>query len=104
MILEDGASVEARRLFVPRLQQFCRTPPPGLCLLLSFRRDYMGDVIAMKIDDLIPGQTFMLIEAFRRGPARRFLERAPEAPTSNLLIDCWREPKRSTTCQHRSSR
>ena len=51
----------------------------------SFRRDYMGDVIAMKIDDLIPDQTFMEIDAFRRGPARRFLEGAPASPTSDLV-------------------
>src|SRR5262249_16742587 len=78
-------SAEARRLFLARLQRLCRTPPPGLCLLLSFRRDYMRDVVAMKIDDLIWGQTFMEIDAFRRGPARRFLEAAPTAPTSGLV-------------------
>jgi hypothetical protein len=36
VILEDRASAEARRVFLARLQQLCRTPPPGLCLLLSF--------------------------------------------------------------------
>src|SRR5260370_20508387 len=41
VILEDRASAETRRLFLDRLQQLCRTPLPGLCLLLSFRRDYM---------------------------------------------------------------
>jgi Leucine-rich repeat (LRR) protein len=84
-LLEDWASAETRRLFLARLQQLCRLSPPGLCMLFSFRRDYMGDVIAMKIDDLIPGQTFMEIDAFRRGAARRFLEAAPAAPTSVLV-------------------
>jgi hypothetical protein len=62
VILEDRASAEARRLFVARLQELCRSPRPGLCLLLSFRRDYMRDVIAMKIDDRT-GQTFIEIDA-----------------------------------------
>jgi hypothetical protein len=85
VILEDRASAEARRLFLARLQQLCQSHPPGLCVLLSFRRDYMGDVIAMKVDDLIPGQTFMEIDAFRRGPARRFLEASPIVPKSGLV-------------------
>jgi hypothetical protein len=85
VILEDRASAEARRLFIARLQEICRTRPPGLRLLLSFRRDYMGDVIAMQIDDLIPGRTFMEIDAFKRGAARRFLEASPAAPSPGLV-------------------
>jgi hypothetical protein len=85
VILEDRASAEARRLFVARLQELCRTPPPGVVMLFSFRRDYMSDVIAMKIDDLIPGVTYMEIDAFKRGPARRFLEAAPTQPSSDLV-------------------
>ena len=85
VILEDRASAEARRLLVARLQEICRTPPPGLCFLLSFRRDYMSEVIAMHIDDLIPGQTIIEIDAFKRGAARRFLEASPASPTSGLV-------------------
>jgi hypothetical protein len=85
VILEDRASVDARRALLARLQQLCRNPQAGLCVLLSFRRDYISDVISMKIDDLIPGQTFLEIDAFKRGAARRFLERAPAAPKSDLV-------------------
>jgi hypothetical protein len=85
VILEHRASEEARRVFLARVRQLCQTPPPGLCLLFSFRRDYMSDLIAMKIDDFVSGQTFMEIDAFRPGPARRFLEAAPTAPTSGLV-------------------
>ena len=75
--MEERASVEARRRFLDRLKELRRTPLPGVCLLFSFRRDYMSDVIATKIDDLMPGQTWMEIEAFKPAPARRFLEAAP---------------------------
>ncbi len=85
-IVEDRASADARRRFVARLQEICRTPTPGLCLLLSFRRDYMSDVTSMQIDDVIAGRTFMEIEAFKHGAARRFLEAAPSAPSS-VLVD-----------------
>jgi hypothetical protein len=85
VILEDLASIEARRLFLVRLRELCQLQSPGVSILLSFRRDYMSDVIAMKIDDLIPGQIFMEIEAFRRGAARRFLEGAPSRPTTELV-------------------
>jgi Leucine-rich repeat (LRR) protein len=85
VILEDRASAEARRQFVARVQEIFRTPPAGLCLLFAFRRDYMSEVIAMQIDDLVPGRTFMEIDAFRRGAARRFLEASPPAPSSELV-------------------
>jgi hypothetical protein len=45
----------------------------------------MSDIIDMNIDDLVPAQTFLEVDAFRRGPARRFLEGSPAAPTTQLV-------------------
>jgi hypothetical protein len=85
VILEDRMSAEERRQFLARIRELRHTPPPGLCLLFSFRRDYMSDVIAMKIDDLVPSQSFREIDSFRRDAARLFLERAPDAPVPALV-------------------
>jgi hypothetical protein len=85
VILEDRMGAEERRQFLTRIRELRQTPPPGLCLLFSFRRDYMSDVIAMKIDDLVPNTTFMEIDSFRRDAARLFLERAPDAPVPALV-------------------
>jgi hypothetical protein len=85
VILEDRRSAEERRQFLARIRELRQTPPPGLCLLFSFRRDYMSDVIAMNIDDFVVNQTFMEIDSFRRDAARLFLERAPDAPVPALV-------------------
>jgi Leucine-rich repeat (LRR) protein len=85
LVLEDRTSAEERRQFLDRVRELRQKPPPGLCLLFSFRRDYMNDVIAMKLDDLFPGQTFTEIDAFRRTAARRFLEASPVGPGPDLV-------------------
>ncbi|MGD0102927.1 MAG: leucine-rich repeat domain-containing protein [Rhodopila sp.] len=85
VILEDRTSAEARRRFLASVQEFRQNPASRACLLFSFRRDYMSDVIGMKIDDLIPGKTFVEIDAFRRDAARRFLENSPGTPAPALV-------------------
>ena len=85
VILEDRTSAEERRRFLVGVRELQQAPPPGLCILFSFRRDYMSDVIAMQMGDLIPGQTFIEIDAFRRDAARRFLEGAPDKPGPDLV-------------------
>jgi hypothetical protein len=85
VILEERTSTSERRQFLARVRALRQTPQRGLCLLFSFRRDYMCAVIAMKIDDLISDQNYMEIDAFRRDAARRFLEAAPEKPGPELL-------------------
>jgi hypothetical protein len=85
VILEDRVSAEERRQFIARVRELRQKPPAGLCLLFSFRRDYMNDLIAMKLEDLFPGETFMEIDAFKPPAARRFLEGAPAAPGPDLV-------------------
>jgi hypothetical protein len=84
VVLEERTSAEARRQFVARVQAVCQTPPSGLCLLFSFRRDYMRSVVGLKLDDLT-GQNYTEIDAFRRDEARRFLEGAPGKPGPALV-------------------
>jgi hypothetical protein len=86
VILEERASSQERRNFIARARELCQISPPGLCLLFAFRRDYMSDVIGMHIAECVPGSSFVEIDAFRRDAARRFFERAPEAPSS-VLVD-----------------
>jgi hypothetical protein len=45
----------------------------------------MSDIIGMKIGDLIPGQSYMEIDAFKRDAARRFLEKGPNTPAPTLV-------------------
>jgi hypothetical protein len=85
VILEDRTSAEQRRQFLNRVQELRLMSLPGLCVLFSFRSDYMNDVIGMKIADLVPGDTFLQIDAFKRDAARRFLKGAPEAPSRELV-------------------
>jgi hypothetical protein len=85
VILEDRTSAEERRRFLARVRELCQNPPTGVCLLFAFRRDYMSDIIGMKIGDLIPGQSYMEIDAFKRDAARRFLEKGPNTPAPTLV-------------------
>jgi hypothetical protein len=85
VILEDRTSAEERRRFLARVRELRHNPPPGVFLLFAFRRDYMSDIIGMKIGDLIPGQSYMEIDAFKRDAARRFLEKGPNTPAPTLV-------------------
>ena len=80
IILEDLTSAEARRQFIDCIRELRQSPPPGLCLLFAFRRDYMSEMISMEIDELVPGKSFMEIDTFKRLAARRFFEKAFNNP------------------------
>lgn len=85
IVLEDRKSAEERRQFLAQIKELQQAAAPGLSLLFSFRRDYMGDVIDMQLAELIPGRTFMDIDAFKHDAARRFFEKALHASNPHLI-------------------
>ena len=86
-ILQDRTPAAERERFVDRVRELQLSPPPGVILLFSFRRDYMNDVVVMKIGELVPNHTFYEIDAFKRGAARKFLEKALDKEPGAELVD-----------------
>ena len=84
IILEDLSSEAARREFIDYIRALRESPPPGVCLLFTFRRDYMSEMISMEFAELVPGKSFMEVDTFKRIAARRFLEKAL---SNSSLID-----------------
>jgi Leucine-rich repeat (LRR) protein len=86
IILEGQATGEQRQQFLSRVRELHAAAPPGVCLLFAFRSDYQSAVIALDLSDLSSRSTWMEIAPFERGAARRFLENAPQRP-STLLVN-----------------
>ena len=57
--LQDRTPAAERERFVDRVRELQLSPPPGVILLFSFRRDYMNDVVVMKIGNSFPTTHFM---------------------------------------------
>jgi hypothetical protein len=85
VILEERSSVEERQTFLQRLRDIRVNPPPNVGVLIVVRSDYLNALIGMKLDDLTSDKTWLEIDPFRRGPARRFLENAPRKPAPELV-------------------
>jgi hypothetical protein len=85
IILGGQASAEKDEQFLTRVRELRRVPLPGVCLLFAFRTDYQSAIEALDLDELNSRSTWTEIAPFRRGAARRFLERAPQRPSTELV-------------------
>jgi internalin A len=85
VILEDQADAERRQRFLARVRELRAAPPHGVYLLFAFRTDYQSAVEALDLDELSSRSTWTEIAPFRRSAARRFLEGAPQKPTTALV-------------------
>lgn len=85
IILEDRTSAAERQQFLDRVRGIRASHPPGVTILVIVRSDYLSALIGMKLDELTSDITWVEIDPFHRGPARRFLENAPQAPGPELV-------------------
>ena len=85
VIVEGQPRAEQRQTFLTRARELRASPSPGLCLLFAFRTDYQSAVEALGLDEFRSRSNWMEIAPFQRGAARRFLEGAPQKPTTALV-------------------
>jgi hypothetical protein len=85
IILEGQKSTEEQHRLLARLHEFREAPLPAACLLFAFRSEYYNAVVGLDLTELGSRSTYIEIAPFERGAARRFLERAPQHPSTMLV-------------------
>src|SRR5262249_46093750 len=85
IILRGQVSAEKDEQFLARVRELRMAPPSGVRLLFAFRTDYQSAIEALDLDELNSRSTWTEIAPFGRGAARRFLEGAPQRPSTDLV-------------------
>jgi hypothetical protein len=85
IILEREGEPDQRQRFLTRVRELGTAPPHGVCVLFAFRTEYQSAVEALDLGELRSRSTWTEIAPFGRGAARRFLEGAPQRPSTALV-------------------
>jgi hypothetical protein len=85
IILEDQADPERHRAFINRIRELRAESTPGVFLLFAFRTDYQSAIEALEFDELSSRSNWTEVAPFDRRAARRFMEGAPQHPSTALV-------------------
>ena len=84
IILRERSAAAERESFLGLIREFRKNPSPNLTILIVVRSDYLKALIRMQLEEFSE-KTWLEVDPFDHGAARRFLENSPRRPSSELV-------------------